>query len=151
MRTFQLSFTSHHQNSPNNMSGMSNPPGTPRDEDVGGSYLHSFQNESVRFINFYIPLSYILQQGFPNWGLWVDGKLIIKSWKWFLKNIFDQNNKRLTKVHQPNKILTYKLTISLNSVLQANIFFFFKEARLTKQVWASLYYSCFEMFASYVA
>uniref|UniRef100_A0A672KWX7 Single-stranded DNA-binding protein 3-like n=1 Tax=Sinocyclocheilus grahami TaxID=75366 RepID=A0A672KWX7_SINGR len=33
-------------NSPNNMSGMSNPPGTPRDEDVGGSYLHSFQNEN---------------------------------------------------------------------------------------------------------
>uniref|UniRef100_A0AAY4BDX2 LisH domain-containing protein n=1 Tax=Denticeps clupeoides TaxID=299321 RepID=A0AAY4BDX2_9TELE len=26
--------------------GMSNPPGTPRDDDVGGSYLHSFQNES---------------------------------------------------------------------------------------------------------
>ncbi|XP_067270153.1 single-stranded DNA-binding protein 3b isoform X1 [Pseudorasbora parva] len=34
------------KNSPNNMSGMSNPPGTPRDEDVGGSYLHSFQNEN---------------------------------------------------------------------------------------------------------
>uniref|UniRef100_A0AAY4BGF4 LisH domain-containing protein n=1 Tax=Denticeps clupeoides TaxID=299321 RepID=A0AAY4BGF4_9TELE len=34
------------QNSPNNLSGMSNPPGTPRDDDVGGSYLHSFQNES---------------------------------------------------------------------------------------------------------
>uniref|UniRef100_A0A8C1JQT5 Single-stranded DNA-binding protein 3-like n=1 Tax=Cyprinus carpio TaxID=7962 RepID=A0A8C1JQT5_CYPCA len=57
------------KNSPNNMSGMSNPPGTPRDEDVGGSYLHSFQNENVRFINFYIPLCYILQLGFPNWGL----------------------------------------------------------------------------------
>uniref|UniRef100_A0A671Q8Y4 Single-stranded DNA-binding protein 3-like n=1 Tax=Sinocyclocheilus anshuiensis TaxID=1608454 RepID=A0A671Q8Y4_9TELE len=48
------------KNSPNNMSGMSNPPGTPRDEDVGGSYLHSFQNENVRLINFYIPLRYIL-------------------------------------------------------------------------------------------
>uniref|UniRef100_A0AAY4BDW8 LisH domain-containing protein n=1 Tax=Denticeps clupeoides TaxID=299321 RepID=A0AAY4BDW8_9TELE len=34
------------KNSPNNLSGMSNPPGTPRDDDVGGSYLHSFQNES---------------------------------------------------------------------------------------------------------
>uniref|UniRef100_A0A673KR60 Single-stranded DNA-binding protein 3-like n=1 Tax=Sinocyclocheilus rhinocerous TaxID=307959 RepID=A0A673KR60_9TELE len=48
------------KNSPNNMSGMSNPPGTPRDEDVGGSYLHSFQNENVRLINFYIPLRYVL-------------------------------------------------------------------------------------------
>ncbi len=53
MRTFQLRFTSHHQNSPNNMSGMSNPPGTPRDEDVGGSYLHSFQNENVSLITFW--------------------------------------------------------------------------------------------------
>uniref|UniRef100_A0A672L2M6 Single-stranded DNA-binding protein 3-like n=1 Tax=Sinocyclocheilus grahami TaxID=75366 RepID=A0A672L2M6_SINGR len=54
------------KNSPNNMSGMSNPPGTPRDEDVGGSYLHSFQNENVRFINFYIPLRYIT--GFSKLG-----------------------------------------------------------------------------------
>ncbi|XP_063057557.1 single-stranded DNA-binding protein 3b isoform X2 [Engraulis encrasicolus] len=34
------------KNSPNNLSGMSNPSGTPRDDDVGGSYLHSFQSES---------------------------------------------------------------------------------------------------------
>ena len=35
------------QNSPNNMSNMSNNMGTPRDDDAGGSYLHSFQNENV--------------------------------------------------------------------------------------------------------
>ncbi|KAI5619030.1 single stranded DNA binding protein 3b isoform X1 [Silurus asotus] len=33
-------------NSPNNMSNMSNNLGTPRDDDTGGSYLHSFQNEN---------------------------------------------------------------------------------------------------------
>lgn len=33
---------------------MSNPPGTPRDEDVGGSYLHSFQNDNVRYLDVYI-------------------------------------------------------------------------------------------------
>uniref|UniRef100_A0A6Q2ZR14 LisH domain-containing protein n=1 Tax=Esox lucius TaxID=8010 RepID=A0A6Q2ZR14_ESOLU len=36
------------QNSPNNLSGISNPPGTPRDgDDLGGNFLHSFQNENV--------------------------------------------------------------------------------------------------------
>ncbi|MCJ8734565.1 hypothetical protein PDJAM_G00236760 [Pangasius djambal] len=34
------------KNSPNNMSNMSNNLGTPRDDDTGGSYLHSFQNEN---------------------------------------------------------------------------------------------------------
>ncbi|TTS16956.1 Single-stranded DNA-binding protein 3 [Bagarius yarrelli] len=34
-------------NSPNNMSNMSNNMGTPRDDDTGGSYLHSFQNENA--------------------------------------------------------------------------------------------------------
>ncbi|XP_065132038.1 single-stranded DNA-binding protein 3a isoform X4 [Paramisgurnus dabryanus] len=35
------------KNSPNNLSGMSNTPGTPRDDsDLGGSFLHSFQNEN---------------------------------------------------------------------------------------------------------
>uniref|UniRef100_A0A8C2FJI4 Single stranded DNA binding protein 3a n=1 Tax=Cyprinus carpio TaxID=7962 RepID=A0A8C2FJI4_CYPCA len=36
------------KNSPNNLSSMSNPPGTPRDDsELGGSFLHSFQNENV--------------------------------------------------------------------------------------------------------
>lgn len=39
------------QNSPNNMSNMSNNLGTPRDDDTGGSYLHSFQNENVSLIH----------------------------------------------------------------------------------------------------
>uniref|UniRef100_A0A8C9SJ98 Single stranded DNA binding protein 3a n=1 Tax=Scleropages formosus TaxID=113540 RepID=A0A8C9SJ98_SCLFO len=35
------------QNSPNNLSGISNPPGTPRDDgELGGNFLHSFQNEN---------------------------------------------------------------------------------------------------------
>uniref|UniRef100_A0A8C1BNP2 Single stranded DNA binding protein 3a n=1 Tax=Cyprinus carpio carpio TaxID=630221 RepID=A0A8C1BNP2_CYPCA len=35
------------KNSPNNLSSMSNPPGTPRDDsELGGSFLHSFQNEN---------------------------------------------------------------------------------------------------------
>ncbi|XP_067218758.1 single-stranded DNA-binding protein 3a isoform X2 [Chanodichthys erythropterus] len=35
------------KNSPNNLSGMSNPPGTPRDDsELSGSFLHSFQNEN---------------------------------------------------------------------------------------------------------
>ncbi|XP_050985795.1 single-stranded DNA-binding protein 3a [Labeo rohita] len=34
-------------NSPNNLSSMSNPPGTPRDDsELAGSFLHSFQNEN---------------------------------------------------------------------------------------------------------
>lgn len=37
------------QNSPNNISGISNPPGTPRDDgELGGNFLHSFQNDNVR-------------------------------------------------------------------------------------------------------
>uniref|UniRef100_A0A672T800 Uncharacterized protein n=1 Tax=Sinocyclocheilus grahami TaxID=75366 RepID=A0A672T800_SINGR len=36
------------KNSPNNLSSMINPPGTPRDDsELGGSFLHSFQNENV--------------------------------------------------------------------------------------------------------
>ncbi|KAM9479731.1 single-stranded DNA-binding protein 3-like isoform 3-T3 [Salvelinus alpinus] len=35
------------KNSPNNLSGISNPPGTPRDGDeLGGNFLHSFQSEN---------------------------------------------------------------------------------------------------------
>uniref|UniRef100_A0A4W5M2W5 Single stranded DNA binding protein 3b n=1 Tax=Hucho hucho TaxID=62062 RepID=A0A4W5M2W5_9TELE len=35
-------------NSPNHLSGISNPPGTPRDGDeLGGNFLHSFQSENV--------------------------------------------------------------------------------------------------------
>uniref|UniRef100_A0A8C6UEU5 Single stranded DNA binding protein 3b n=1 Tax=Neogobius melanostomus TaxID=47308 RepID=A0A8C6UEU5_9GOBI len=34
-------------NSPNNLSGISNPPGTPRDDgDISGNFLHSFQSEN---------------------------------------------------------------------------------------------------------
>ncbi|XP_030428938.1 single-stranded DNA-binding protein 3 isoform X6 [Gopherus evgoodei] len=35
------------KNSPNNISGISNPPGTPRDDgELGGNFLHSFQNDN---------------------------------------------------------------------------------------------------------
>uniref|UniRef100_A0A7N4PA67 Single stranded DNA binding protein 4 n=1 Tax=Sarcophilus harrisii TaxID=9305 RepID=A0A7N4PA67_SARHA len=35
------------KNSPNNMAGMSNPPGTPRDDgEMGGTFLNPFQSES---------------------------------------------------------------------------------------------------------
>ncbi|XP_017350958.1 single-stranded DNA-binding protein 3a isoform X2 [Ictalurus punctatus] len=35
------------KNSPNNLSSLSNPPGTPRDDgDLGGNFLHTFQNEN---------------------------------------------------------------------------------------------------------
>ncbi|RXM29089.1 Single-stranded DNA-binding protein 3 [Acipenser ruthenus] len=35
------------RNSPNNISGISNPPGTPRDDgELGGNFLHSFQNDN---------------------------------------------------------------------------------------------------------
>lgn len=45
--THQL-ISSHFQNSPNNMAGMNNPPGTPRDDgEMGGSFLNPFQSESV--------------------------------------------------------------------------------------------------------
>ncbi|CAJ0947234.1 unnamed protein product [Ranitomeya imitator] len=42
------------KNSPNNISGISNPPGTPRDDgELGGNFLHSFQNDNVsRFTLF---------------------------------------------------------------------------------------------------
>uniref|UniRef100_A0A8C6MHF2 Single stranded DNA binding protein 4 n=1 Tax=Nothobranchius furzeri TaxID=105023 RepID=A0A8C6MHF2_NOTFU len=37
------------KSSPNNMGGMNNPPGTPRDEgEMGGNFLNPFQSESVR-------------------------------------------------------------------------------------------------------
>uniref|UniRef100_A0A8B9L149 Single stranded DNA binding protein 3a n=1 Tax=Astyanax mexicanus TaxID=7994 RepID=A0A8B9L149_ASTMX len=36
------------KNSPNNLGSLSNPPGTPRDDgDLGGNFLHSFQNENA--------------------------------------------------------------------------------------------------------
>uniref|UniRef100_A0AAY5EUG0 LisH domain-containing protein n=1 Tax=Electrophorus electricus TaxID=8005 RepID=A0AAY5EUG0_ELEEL len=36
-----------HDNSPNNMAGMNNPPGTPRDDaEMGGNFLNPFQSES---------------------------------------------------------------------------------------------------------
>uniref|UniRef100_A0A8C7XD83 Single stranded DNA binding protein 4 n=1 Tax=Oryzias sinensis TaxID=183150 RepID=A0A8C7XD83_9TELE len=36
------------KNSPNNMGGMNNPPGTPRDDgEMGGNFLNPFQSESV--------------------------------------------------------------------------------------------------------
>ncbi|ROJ35256.1 Single-stranded DNA-binding protein 2 [Anabarilius grahami] len=36
------------KNSPNNMAGMNNPPGTPRDDgEMGGNFLNPFQSESV--------------------------------------------------------------------------------------------------------
>nr|XP_046195972.1 single-stranded DNA-binding protein 3-like isoform X1 [Oncorhynchus gorbuscha] len=36
------------KNSPNNMGGMSNPPGTPRDDgEMGGNFLNPFQSESA--------------------------------------------------------------------------------------------------------
>ncbi|TRY62357.1 hypothetical protein DNTS_025884, partial [Danionella cerebrum] len=54
------------KNSPNNMAGMNNPPGTPRDDgEMAGNFLNPFQSESVRsharscslllgcFINFF--------------------------------------------------------------------------------------------------
>ncbi|KAJ3613752.1 hypothetical protein NHX12_019998 [Muraenolepis orangiensis] len=35
------------KNSPNNMGGMNNPPGTPRDDgEMGGNFLNPFQSES---------------------------------------------------------------------------------------------------------
>lgn len=35
------------KNSPNNLSGISNPPGTPRDDgELSGNFLHSFQSEN---------------------------------------------------------------------------------------------------------
>lgn len=38
----------HLQSSPNNMGGMNNPPGTPRDDgEMGGNFLNPFQSESV--------------------------------------------------------------------------------------------------------
>uniref|UniRef100_A0A668A855 Single stranded DNA binding protein 4 n=1 Tax=Myripristis murdjan TaxID=586833 RepID=A0A668A855_9TELE len=40
------------KNSPNNMGGMNNPPGTPRDDgEMGGNFLNPFQSESVSRAN----------------------------------------------------------------------------------------------------
>ena len=59
------------QNSPNNLSGMSNPPGTPRDDgELSGNFLHSFQSENVS------PLPS------ANWHLCGDG-LTRHSWSSF--------------------------------------------------------------------
>lgn len=45
---FLLFLTSMLQNSPNNMAGMNNPPGTPRDDgEMAGNFLNPFQSESV--------------------------------------------------------------------------------------------------------
>uniref|UniRef100_A0A3Q1HH44 Uncharacterized protein n=1 Tax=Anabas testudineus TaxID=64144 RepID=A0A3Q1HH44_ANATE len=42
-----LGNTTHYTNSPNNLSGISNPPGTPRDDgELSGNFLHSFQSEN---------------------------------------------------------------------------------------------------------
>lgn len=39
------------QNSPNNMAGMNNPPGTPRDDgEMAGNFLNPFQSESVSVV-----------------------------------------------------------------------------------------------------
>uniref|UniRef100_A0A3B4AVM4 Uncharacterized protein n=1 Tax=Periophthalmus magnuspinnatus TaxID=409849 RepID=A0A3B4AVM4_9GOBI len=41
------------KNSPNNLSGISNPPGTPRDDgELSGNFLHSFQSENFNSICF---------------------------------------------------------------------------------------------------
>lgn len=46
--TFKTLCTLCLQNSPNNLSGISNPPGTPRDDgELSGNFLHSFQSENV--------------------------------------------------------------------------------------------------------
>uniref|UniRef100_A0A669EI34 Uncharacterized protein n=1 Tax=Oreochromis niloticus TaxID=8128 RepID=A0A669EI34_ORENI len=40
------------KSSPNNMGGMNNPPGTPRDDgEMGGNFLNPFQSESVSRVN----------------------------------------------------------------------------------------------------
>lgn len=45
------------QNSPNNMAGMNNPPGTPRDDgEMAGNFLNPFQSESVSRDRSYIQL-----------------------------------------------------------------------------------------------
>ncbi|EHB18233.1 Single-stranded DNA-binding protein 3 [Heterocephalus glaber] len=45
------------KNSPNNISGISNPPGTPRDDsELGGNFLHSFQNDNVSASTPHAPL-----------------------------------------------------------------------------------------------
>lgn len=50
--TSATSLTSSLQNSPNNLSGISNPPGTPRDDgELGGNFLHSFQSENVSLLH----------------------------------------------------------------------------------------------------
>lgn len=46
--TTKLLLNYSFQNSPNNLSGISNPPGTPRDDgELSGNFLHSFQSENV--------------------------------------------------------------------------------------------------------
>uniref|UniRef100_A0A672YK20 Single stranded DNA binding protein 4 n=1 Tax=Sphaeramia orbicularis TaxID=375764 RepID=A0A672YK20_9TELE len=43
------------KSSPNNMGGMNNPPGTPRDDgEMGGNFLNPFQSESVSRANKYV-------------------------------------------------------------------------------------------------
>ncbi|KAB0402558.1 hypothetical protein E2I00_002591 [Balaenoptera physalus] len=56
------------KNSPNNISGISNPPGTPRDDgELGGNFLHSFQNDNVS-----VPATTLISPLGPHripWGL----------------------------------------------------------------------------------
>lgn len=54
-RAFGFTFVKkkylYFQNSPNNLSGISNPPGTPRDDgELSGNFLHSFQSENVSLL-----------------------------------------------------------------------------------------------------
>lgn len=52
-----VSSSSVLQNSPNNMAGMNNPPGTPRDDgEMAGNFLNPFQSESVSTKGDNIPL-----------------------------------------------------------------------------------------------
>uniref|UniRef100_A0A8C8DJY1 Single stranded DNA binding protein 4 n=1 Tax=Oryzias sinensis TaxID=183150 RepID=A0A8C8DJY1_9TELE len=52
------------KNSPNNMGGMNNPPGTPRDDgEMGGNFLNPFQSESVSKVSHH-HVSYRLHSGF---------------------------------------------------------------------------------------
>ncbi|ELK06184.1 Single-stranded DNA-binding protein 3 [Pteropus alecto] len=54
------------KNSPNNISGISNPPGTPRDDgELGGNFLHSFQNDN-RKLAWLETRTFSLRPGHPS-------------------------------------------------------------------------------------
>lgn len=60
------------QSSPNNMGGMNNPPGTPRDDgEMGGNFLNPFQNESVSgaIDQHLTTLTGYRHRGYPSGGL----------------------------------------------------------------------------------